>query len=145
MVLGFIGPDKESPQKQSIFMTVALHVVGHLLAKEVQGPPYVSWVPADGRDEGLRQRGGQSQRWQVWKYCVEGSGRLCVLKYEICYEWFLKFPELNFQVALLINPVHMAGIPQEETPTQKMYTFSSKLMTLWPSGDTFLNSFTNKN
>ena len=42
MVLGFIGPDKESPQKQSIFMTVALHVVGQLLVKEVQGPPYVS-------------------------------------------------------------------------------------------------------
>ena len=32
----------------------------------------------------------------------------------------------------------MAGIPQEETPTQKMYIFSSTLMTSWPSGDIIL-------
>ena len=35
LVLRFIGPDKESPQKQSIFLTAALHQVGHLLAREV--------------------------------------------------------------------------------------------------------------
>ena len=29
----------------------------------------------------------------------------------------------------------MAGIAQEETPTQKMYTFSSKLATSGPPGD----------
>ena len=31
----------------------------------------------------------------------------------------------------------MAGIAQEETPTLKMYTLSSKLATSWPSDDTW--------
>ena len=35
LVLRIIGPDKESPQKQSIFLTAALHQVGHLLVREV--------------------------------------------------------------------------------------------------------------
>ena len=35
----------------------------------------------------------------------------------------------------------MAGIHQEETPTQKMLFFSSKLMTSWPSGDIILNPY----
>ena len=35
LVLRFIGADMESPQKQSIFLTAALHQVGHLLAREV--------------------------------------------------------------------------------------------------------------
>ena len=35
----------------------------------------------------------------------------------------------------------MAVIPQEETPIDKMLLFSSKLMTLWPSGDIILNPY----
>jgi len=35
LVVRLIGPDKESPQKQSIFLTAALHQVGYLLAREV--------------------------------------------------------------------------------------------------------------
>ena len=39
------------------------------------------------------------------------------------------------------SKAHMAGIAQEETPTQKMLLFSSTLMTSRPSGDTFLNPY----
>ena len=35
----------------------------------------------------------------------------------------------------------MASIYQEETPIEKMLLFSSKLMTLWPSGDIILNLY----
>ena len=37
--------------------------------------------------------------------------------------------------------IYMAGIPQEETPTQFFLFFSSKLMTSWPSGDIILNLY----
>ena len=37
--------------------------------------------------------------------------------------------------------IHMAGFAQEETPTLKMLSFSSSLMTSWPSGDIILNAY----
>ena len=39
----------------------------------------------------------------------------------------------------------MAGIHQEETPIEQMLLFSSKLMTLWPSGDIILNPIDTNN
>ena len=35
----------------------------------------------------------------------------------------------------------MAGIAQEETRIEKVYIFSSKLMTSWNSGDIILNLY----
>ena len=38
----------------------------------------------------------------------------------------------------------MAGIPQEETPIEKMLLFSSKHLTSWPSGDIISNPYDKK-
>ena len=39
--------------------------------------------------------------------------------------------------------MHIAGILQEEIPIEKMFIFSSKLKTSWPSGDIILDPHDN--
>jgi hypothetical protein len=66
LVIRIIGPDKESPQKQSIFLTAALHQVGHLLAREVVSK--VNFMPENLKMDVMRALASEVDRLSADKY-----------------------------------------------------------------------------